>query len=229
MVGFYIYKGEKKNNDFIKEKLENYNQPIARTYGNTQYTLDEKVTNFTQEGQKTSINFSFDVKQPTNYQGSIIYNDMSVNAHIRIISNSKNYYLFDCSDGRYLNYVVNKISEIIYGTIDGIICCNLDDSLIRSVKEEDRRSQGVMWVEDVTQKDRAIGLFGNLETLDGDVLDESEYNTRLKDKTIKATNFISFSTGRSIWISGKKNKVTVQGGNYTEVEDYFINIILPKL
>lgn len=230
MVGFNCFVGELTNANKLKNLLENYDKPVEKEYGEQKYKLDEKTWDFKQEGQRTIFNLSIDAKRPTTYHGQTTYYDMTVNAHVRIISSKgKNYFLIHSSDNRYLGYITRKLSEIIYNDTFGINEVDFSDTLIRKVKEEDRRSQGVMWVEGVTQKDHAIGLFGNLEYVDGDTLEESEYNKRLKDKTIRTTQFQSFSTDRTIWISGKKNKLTVAGGNYTEVEEYFTKMILPKL
>lgn len=230
MAGFYIYAGALVSETDLQNKLSNYSQNKSVAFeGST--VLKDNVDSF-QIKQDGSIMFNYywDERIPYIFRGETKYRDQTFYLNTRIIRmNGRMFYLIQ-KFGRP-NYMVGKLSEIIYGESKKIAPANITSDVIKQIENEDFRVIMGEFFTEINDRDHAIGAYGTLRTKEENgSTSSSEVHETFENNPKHYSSFTSLSTGFIVYVSGKKASLTLKGTeDYNAVESYIKNFILPKI
>ncbi len=231
MAGFYIYAGASVSETDLREKLSNYSQNKSVAFeGST--VLRDNVDSFQikQDGS-ISFNYYWDERIPYTFRGETKYRDQTFNLNVRIIRMNGLFYLIQKLGNMRTNYLVGKLSEIIYSEPKKITPVEITSEIIKQIERDDYRVITGEFFTGISDRDHAVGIYGALARREENgSTSSSDTHETFENNPKYYTNFTSLSTGFIVYISGKKASLTLKGTeDYNAVESYKRSFILSKI
>jgi len=220
-IGCKIYKSEKMDKNILREKLETYRE--EKHQEGIHRPLVENVEEFSLLDNGVKFKFLYDYVVPIPYRDETQKILRTASAEIKIIDpQGRNLYLVYASS-KIADSIRVRLSRILSNSDDFIEKVGISSDVLRDIENNDAIEVKYGWWDDIETYARKGALKGNLL--------RSRYYTDFEGSG-KPTliMFESQSTGRTIRISSQ-GIVTFYGQNVTpqEVEDYIIQMIIPRL
>ena len=220
-IGCKIYKSEKIDRNILREKLETYRE--EKHQEGIHRPLVENVEEFSLLDNGVKFKFLYDYVVPIPYRDETQKILRTASAEIKIIDpQGRNLYLVYASS-KIADSIRERLSRILSNSDDFIEKVGISSDVLRDIENNDAVEVKYGWWDDIETYARKGALKGNLL--------RSRYYTDFEGSG-KPTliMFESQSTGRTIRISSQ-GIVTFYGQNVTpqEVEDYIIQMIIPRL
>jgi len=182
--------------------------------------------------------YSWDEPLAYNYRGAKKHVAKTSNLNVRIIaSNSYLYFLVE----KHIQYTKSKdvlmdISTIIYSSDERIMNAYIVSDLIKDLEIQDSNKVENKWFRSVSSLDKAVGIYGELDTRNSDgTRGQSEVNRTFRNREQTASRFLSRSrSGVRVYISANKSSITLRPigearVGLDDVEQYIRSFILPRI
>lgn len=181
--------------------------------------------------------YSWDEPLHYNYRGTIKHAAKTSSLNVRIITGGSHLYFLVEKDTKYNKSkdVLVDISGVIYTSEERIMNAYIVSSLIKELEARDSDRVENKWFRAVSSLDKAVGIYGELDTRNADgTRGQSEVNRTFRNRDQTASRFISRSNGGRVYISASKSSVTIRPiGNsrvsLDDVEQYIRDMILPGI
>jgi hypothetical protein len=182
--------------------------------------------------------YSWDEPLAYNYRGITKHVAKTSNLNVRIItSNSYLYFLVE----KHIQHTKSKdvlvdISTVIYSSEERIMNAYIVSDLIKELEIQDSNKVENKWFRAVSSLDKAVGIYGDLDTRNSDgTRGQSEVNRTFRNREQTASRFLSRSrSGVRVYISAKKSSITLRPigearVGLDDVEQYIRNFVLPRI
>ena len=221
-IGCKIYKSEKMDKNILREKLETYRE--EKHQEGIHRPLVENVEEFSLLDNGVRFKFLYDYVVPIPYRDETQKILETASAEIKIIGpqGRNNLYLVYASS-KIADSIRVRLSRILSNSDDFIEKVCIPSDVLREIENNDAVEVKYGWWDDIETYARKGALKGNLL--------RSRYYTDFESSgNPTLITFESQSTGRTIRISSQ-GIITFYGQNVTpqEVEDYIIQMIIPRL
>jgi hypothetical protein len=201
--------------------------------------LLSEITNFLVR-QDGVIQFMYSWDEPLhyNYRGVIKHVAKTSNLNVRIITSDDHLYFLVEKAVKYNKSkdVLIEISKMIYSSEERIMNAYIVSDLIKELEAQDSEKIENKWFRAVSSLDKAIGIYGDLDTRNTDgTRGLSEVNRRFRNREQTATRFLSRTQADvRVYISAKKSSVTLRPVGEArvgldDVEQYVRSMILPRI
>ena len=239
MPGFCIYAGEMVNQPTLTEMLQNHTRSASISFGAETLDLLSRVTDFSLRPDGV-MQFMYQWDEPLsyNYRGRIEHVVRTFNLNVRIVTGDHHLYFLVEKDVKYgkSRDVMIELAKIIYNSTRRILNAYIVSDLIKQIEGQDSMKLETEWFRAVSSLDKAIGIFGELDTRNDDgTRGLSETHRRYKNREKTASTFLSYSkNGVRVYISANKSSVTLKAPSevnvsLNDVEQYVRALILPKI
>lgn len=231
MSGFSIFMGESLDRKTLKKKLENFLE-IKEIEGTE---LKDNIERFEVKSNGTiCFDYKWDRRIPLTFRGETRFGEITSALHVRIVPYKNTlFYLIEKKRDTEIKYVVEKLSQILYENQYMISKIPLTSEIIKEIEDRDSRELRGEALEGLSDRDKSMLLYGTLEIKSDDgTTSPSMMHEMYRGNPKHYSNFVSFSYGTSVYISGKKGKnksVTLRGMDFNTVESYIRDFILPRL
>jgi hypothetical protein len=236
MPGFSIYSGESKSQEDLKNLLKEYENTTTLEIGGEQKDFLDKINDYKPRSNgDISFIYQSDGSVPYIYHGEQKYYMTTYYIDVRIITREKLYFLIQRNRFDKADLISSKLSRRIYESLKEILPYEISSDLIKVIENKDSLTIRKVYFSGVNARDRSIGLIGTLGRKQGEGKhDYSEVHNTFKDGEKSFSEFVSYSRGARVLISGKKSSLTLMrlGNNTPSLDDaefYIKEYILPAV
>ena len=238
MPGFCIYAGELKSQASLVNLLQDYEDIKYITFNDENIELLSKISNMiVRPDGVIQFMYSWDEPLHYDYRGTIKHTARTSSLNVRIITGRSHLYFLVEKDTKYnkSKKVLVDISKVIYTSEERIMNAYIVSSLIKELELKNSEKMENKWFKRVSSLDKAVGIYGELDTKNADgTRGQSEVNRTFRKRDQTASRYVSHSNGARVYISASKSSVTLRpiGDSRVgldDVEQYIRNMILPGI